>query len=141
MKNLTGEVNCELECLVEKYTNMGGDVLRDYYKAKADKAYTIAREYHDNYMSDEFNLSFDINITANASDLGVVNTFLEYFDPKREYHSGECTIYNDRSYMCVEDFDSMKSICLVVIQNVINLVISVLIKKDILVNGIMMILI
>lgn len=105
MKNLTGEVNCELECLVEKYTNMGGDVLRDYYKAKAGKAYEIANEYYD-YIGDEFNLSFNVNITADSSDLGVVNTFLEYFDPKREYHSGECTIYNDRSYMCVEDFDS-----------------------------------
>ena len=28
---------------------------------------------------------------------------MEYFDPKREYHSGEYTIYNDRSYMCVPD--------------------------------------
>ena len=81
MKQITGEVNCELECLVEKYAKMGGDIMRDYYGVKARETNDISAEYFD-YVSNDFNLSLDLNITATENDLGILNTFIQFFGEK-----------------------------------------------------------
>lgn len=81
MKQITGEVNCELECLVEKYAKMGGDIMRDYYGVMARETNDISAEYFD-YVSNDFNLSLDLNITATENDLGILNTFVQFFGEK-----------------------------------------------------------
>lgn len=81
IKEATGEVNCELECLVEKYAKMGGDIMKDYYGNLVNNANAIAAEYY-GYLSNEFNLNFDLNITASENDLGILNTFIEFFGTK-----------------------------------------------------------
>lgn len=81
MKEITGEVNCELECLVEKYARMGGDVMRDYYGNLADYSNTIASEYF-GYLSTDFNLCFDVNVTTTENDFGILNTFINFFGTK-----------------------------------------------------------
>ena len=81
MKQITGEVNCELECLVEKYAKMGGDIMRDYYGVQARETNGISAEYF-KYASNDFNLSLDLNITATENDLGILNTFVQFFGEK-----------------------------------------------------------
>lgn len=81
MKQITGEVNCELECLVEKYAKMGGDIMRDYYGVQARETNGISAEYF-KYVSNDFNLSLDLNITATENDLGILNTFVQFFGEK-----------------------------------------------------------
>lgn len=99
IKDVTGEVNCELECLCDRYVKMGGDYMRDWYHSKITEATQVADEFR-NYVVDEFNLRFDINIVSSSNDLGILNTYLDFFDPKHEYHKDEYTIYNDRTYIC-----------------------------------------
>lgn len=80
-KEASGEVNCDLECLVDKYARMGGDIMRDYYMELANVSDSIATEYY-TYASDNFNLGFDINITATDNDLGIFSTYIEFFGEK-----------------------------------------------------------
>ena len=100
MKEATGEVNCELECLVEKYQKMGGDVMKEYYTCKSRYSKTIAGDYL-TYSSNTSTLDFHINIVSSENDQGVLNTFTVFFDPKKEYEPGEYVIYNDRTYKCI----------------------------------------
>ena len=102
IKEITGEINCELECLVDKYAKMGGNYMRDWYGEKAVEANGIADEYLE-YVGNEFNLRYDINIVSKENDLGILNTYLEYYNPKTNYTDGMTTIYNDRTYLCVPD--------------------------------------
>lgn len=81
IKEITGEVNCELECLVAKYTKMGGDIMRDYYGSLIQVANSISDEYY-TYASNNFNLDFNVNITASDNDLGILSTFIEFFGEK-----------------------------------------------------------
>ena len=102
MKEATGEINCDLECLLEKFQKMGGTIMMEYYRWKAQTAKTIAAEYY-TYYSDNFNLDFHINIVSNENDQGILNTFTVFFSPKKPYKSGEYVIYNDRTYICIND--------------------------------------
>lgn len=99
IKEATGEVNCELECLLEKYKKMGGDIMRDYYQTKYNESKSISETYL-GYADSDFNLNFNINLVSSNNDLGLLNTFLDYFDPNEEYFDGEFVIYNDRTYIC-----------------------------------------
>ena len=81
MKEITGEVNCELECLVDKYNKMGGDVMRDYYGSLVPVSNEISAEYF-GYASNDFNLSFNLNITTTEDDLGILNAFVDFFGEK-----------------------------------------------------------
>lgn len=106
MKEATGEINCELECLLEKYTQMGGDIMLEFYNIRAHEATELADIYY-GYAADGLNLSFNINIVSNNSDLGILNAFLNYFDPDETYGHGDEVIYNDRTYICtVEEGDT-----------------------------------
>lgn len=98
IKQNTGEINCELECLCEKYKKMGGNTMRDWYGRMAVESNYVAEEYL-GYRSNEFNLEYNINIVSSENDLGILNTYLDYFDPQHTYHGGEYTIYNDRTYI------------------------------------------
>lgn len=99
MKEATGEINCELECLLEKYAQMGGDTMLEFYNIRAHEAAELADIYHE-YAADGLNLSFNISIVSSNSDLGILNTFLNYFDPDETYGHGDEVIYNDRTYIC-----------------------------------------
>lgn len=92
MKELTGEINCDLECLVDKYNRMGGNTMRDYYGNLANEVNDISEEYY-GYVSNDFNLCFNVNITASANDLGILSTFVQFFGGK--YVPALYTIDND----------------------------------------------
>jgi hypothetical protein len=96
IKEKTGEINCELECLCDRYTRMGGGEMKEWYHSRVEEASMISEEYL-GYIGDEFNLEYNINIVSKENDLGILNTYMDYFDPKHTYHDGETTIYNDRS--------------------------------------------
>ena len=95
----TGEEDCNLECLTEKYNRMGGDTMRDYYKSKINTAIGVANTCY-GYVVDNFNLNFDVNITVKANDLGIMNTYIVFWDPDTECNWGDVVVYNDRSYVC-----------------------------------------
>lgn len=99
IKEITGEINCELECLCDRYTRMGGDEMKEWYHSMTKKANRIAEEYR-RYIGDEFNLEYNINIVSKENDLGILNSYLEFYDPKTNYIDGMLTIYNDRTYLC-----------------------------------------
>lgn len=102
IKEITGEINCELECLCDRYARMGGDEMKEWYHSRVEEANMISEDYL-GYIGDEFNLEYNISIVSKENDLGILNTYMDYFDPKHTYHDGETTIYNDRSYICNVD--------------------------------------
>ena len=104
IKETSGEINCELECLCDKYAKMGGDYMKEWYHGKINEGSLISNEYY-GYADNKFNLRFDINIVSTSNDLGILTSYLEYYDANTNYTDGMFTIYNDRTYLCVpEDY-------------------------------------
>lgn len=101
-KEETGNINCELECLLDKYRKLGGDTMRDYYGDKVSQAIEISDEYL-SYAGNNLSLDFNINIVSKSDDLGILNTFLVFWNPDDTYNTGDIVIYNDRSYVCKYD--------------------------------------
>lgn len=101
MKNDMEEVNCELECLLEKYRRMGGDTIKDYYYSKIAVAEEYADSIHANYTDiDASTIDIPISLVSTENDLGVLSTYIDYWEPGRRYTNGDIVIYNDRTYIC-----------------------------------------
>lgn len=103
IKSINNEVNCEMECLIDKYKRMGGDIMRDFYKAKNDEAVQISNEYFDYACADLPVIRFDLLITHKQKDLGYKETYINYFVPGELYTKGTIVTYNNRSYICIND--------------------------------------
>lgn len=102
IKSITGEINCDLECLQEKYAKMGGDTMKKYYQQKAVSSEDVAAEFF-GYHADTETIDFTFNMVSSSHDMGILNTFLVFYDPRKDYAIGETVIYNDSSYKCVEE--------------------------------------
>lgn len=102
IKEATGETDCDMECLLDKYKRLGGDVMKNFYHEKIDIANMISDEYLA-YVGNSLNLNFDINIVSHENDGGILSTFLVFWYPKGIYNDGDIVIYNDRSYICNTD--------------------------------------
>lgn len=101
-KDETGEINYELEKICKDYERMGGDKAKEYYKNLVDTANNIAVEYLEYANIEDSNYSLSINIISSYNDLGMVNTYMEYWDPEKIYENGDYVIYNDRTYICID---------------------------------------
>ena len=101
MKSLTGEVNCELECLVTKYARLGGDVMRDYYGEMAVVAVDEADWILDNCADiSAATVGIGLNMVRSEDDLGVLSTYLNPWEPNVRYVGGDIVTYNGRTYVC-----------------------------------------
>lgn len=101
-KDETNEVNYELEKICKDYERMGGDDAKDYYKKLVYTANNIAIEYKKYANIEDSNYSLSINIISSYNDLGMVNTYMEYWDPEKIYENGDYVIYNDKTYICID---------------------------------------
>ena len=101
-KDETGEINYELEKICKDYERMGGDKAKDYYKNLVDTANNIAAEYLEYANIEDSNYSLSINIISSYNDLGMVNTYMEYWDPEKIYENGDYVIYNNKTYICID---------------------------------------
>ena len=101
MKSDLGNINCAMECIVEKYTRMGGDAMMEYYRQKSLEAEVIADQLLEE-IADITAGSIDINLNmvSTENDLGVLSTYLDYWVPNKTYTRGDIVIYNDRTYVC-----------------------------------------
>jgi hypothetical protein len=101
-KDETGEINYELEKICKDYERMGGDKAKDYYENLEYTANNIALEYKKYANIEEANYSLSLNIISSYNDLGMVNTYMEYWDPEKIYENGDYVIYNDKTYICID---------------------------------------
>lgn len=101
-KDETGEINYELEKICKDYERMGGDKAKKYYENLVYTAKNIAIEYLEYANIEDSNYSLSINIISSYNDLGMVNTYMEYWDPEKIYENGDYVIYNDKTYICID---------------------------------------
>ena len=101
-KDETNEINYELEKICEEYERKGGDDAKDYYKGLEKEANKIAEEYLEYANIKESNYSLSLNIISSYNDLGMVNTYMDYWDPEKIYENGNYVIYNDKTYICID---------------------------------------
>lgn len=99
-KELTGELNCELECLEDKYKRMGGDVMRDYYKEMIVESEKRAVILHDLGDIDDLGIHMNLCFVSTDNDLGCVSTYINNWKPGHPYYNGDFVTYNDRTYKC-----------------------------------------
>ena len=93
----------QLCCLQEKYHNMGGDTFLKLLENLKTKADDIAKEYYGYAVmenSDSLKLKFNILLTQSIDDIGYIDTPIEEWIPGKEYHKGDCVIYNNDIYRC-----------------------------------------
>ena len=101
-KDETNEINYELEKICKDYERMGGDVAKKYYEDLVKKANDIAEEYYNYANIDNSNYSLSVNIISTYNDLGMVNNYMNYWDPEILYENGEYVIYEDKTYICID---------------------------------------
>lgn len=99
-KEATGEVNCELECLVDKYERLGGDVMRDYYGEKCSEAEERAAYIYTLAEPDDLSIAMNFCVVSTENDLGYLSTYLNFWEPEHRYYHGDMVTYNDRTYIC-----------------------------------------
>lgn len=102
MKPISGK-NCNMECLVEKYRRMGGDTMRDFYYTKFIESQAKSEYYFQFGVPEETYFNINLSFVTNDSDLGIVSTYEIAWKPGEEYHVGEIVVFEDRSYVCIED--------------------------------------
>lgn len=101
-KKETNEENYELEKICKDYERMGGDKAKEYYEKLVYTAKNIAAEYLEYANIEDSNYSLSLNIISSYNDLGMVNTYMEYWDPEKIYENGDYVIYNDKTYICID---------------------------------------
>lgn len=96
------EVDCELECLSEKYERMGGDTLLGYYKSKSEESDEVADKFYElaEGNSDTTSYSIDMCITGICHDIG---SFDYYYETDEIDETDETN--NDGDYEDIETDD------------------------------------
>lgn len=90
-------------CLQEKYRNMGGDTFLNLLGDLKIKANEIAKEYYGYAVmnnTDSLKLKFNILLSQSIDDIGYIDSPIEEWIPGKEYHKGDCVIYNNDIYRC-----------------------------------------
>lgn len=102
MKPISGK-NCNMECLVEKYRRMGGDVMMQFYYNRFIESQEKSDYYFQFGVPEETYFNVNLLFVTNYSDLGIVSTYEIEWKPGEEYKVGDIVIYEDRSYICIEN--------------------------------------
>lgn len=76
-KEQTGNVNCDFECILDKYNRMGGDVMLNFYHNLQEEANNIADEYFEYADLDNSRYCINIAINSKIHDMGVVESLDE----------------------------------------------------------------
>lgn len=105
-KEATGDINCELECLVDKYNRMGGDVIRDYYKNKITESTNRANYLLTLAIEDDLSISMDLCFTSSENDLGFLSSYINFWEPNYRYFDGDFVTYNGRTYLCTGVYET-----------------------------------
>lgn len=99
MKPISG-INCNLECLVEKYRRMGGDIMKDFYYHKFVESQGMSDYYFEVAVPEETYFDINLSIVSNENDLGIKSVYEVQWEPGVLYKIGEVVLYEDRSYVC-----------------------------------------
>lgn len=94
-------INCDMECLIDKYERMGGDIMRDYYKQSYEKANDIAVEFKEKY-ADPQSTSYNISLcmTETIHDIGSADCYTDLWDAFTRYFKGDMVVYDGVTYIC-----------------------------------------
>jgi len=99
-KEATGDINCELECLVTKYERMGGDTMRDYYQSKCAEAAERSAYLLTLAEPDALSIGMNFCVVSTENDLGYLSTYVNFWEPEYRYFHGDMVTYNNRTYVC-----------------------------------------
>lgn len=101
MKRDSGEINCELECLLDRYARMGGDAMRDYYHTKASECADIADMVMEAYAEPiASTVDVGLSFVSTSEDLGVLTTYLNQWEPGARYVGGDIVVHDGRTWVC-----------------------------------------
>ena len=88
-------------CLCERYTDMGGDDLKDYVGGLIVRYKKISDEYF-GYADTEksMTLDFDVDLLSSYDDNGIMNCYIEEWLPYKRYYKGDRVFYDGDIWVC-----------------------------------------
>lgn len=96
-------IDCEMECLVNKYNRMGGDYMLNFYAERFNESIHLSEIYYGYADVPATTYSVGINILATENDLGYLSTFIDKWAHENDYKAGNLVFYDNQIYSCVND--------------------------------------
>lgn len=102
VKPISG-INCEMECLADKYDRMGGDYMLDFYAERFNESLQISDTYYGYADVPGTTYSVNLNITATENDFGYLSSFIDRWSHDVDYNAGDLVFYDNTIYRCLND--------------------------------------
>lgn len=97
-------INCELECILDKFNRMGGDKMLEFYKNNIATADQIADELY-GYANANNYYTINVNIVNTINDMGISDNYINFWDKYTYYFKGDIISYNGENYICKGKFN------------------------------------
>lgn len=100
LKKYPDNFDAKMCCLCEKYQRIGGDLMLDTLKELKDKALSVAEKYL-NFAQKDTVLNFNIILNQNIDDIGIFDTFIGKWVPRKRYYKGDIVLFDNEIYECL----------------------------------------
>ena len=94
-------INCDMECLVDKYKRMGGDYMLDFYAERFNESLQLSDTYYQYADVADTTYSVNLNIVATENDYGFLSSFADTWSYDVDYNIGDMVYYDGRIYRCI----------------------------------------
>lgn len=102
VKPISG-INCEMECLVDKYNRMGGDYMSEFYRERFNESLQLSDTYYQYADVPATAYSVSINMVSTGNDFGYLSSFVDRWSHSTDYMAGDLVFYNGTTYVCLSD--------------------------------------
>lgn len=105
-----GLLDCDMECMVDKYNRMGGDVMLEFYKKESLDAENIAQKFLGYADKNKSNYKINLFIGETIHDMGLVAGYTDLWEPHIRYYKGDLVVYEQITYICKGKFEDGKDV-------------------------------
>jgi len=94
-------INCDMECLADKYRRMGGDYMLEFYAERFSESLQLSDVYYQCADVADTTYTVNLSIAATENDYGVLSSFADKWSHDIDYNIGDLVYYDGRIYRCV----------------------------------------
>lgn len=100
---------CKCDNTEGEYIRMGGEKMKNYLKGLIEKSYKIADKFynyaivikqHDDDLIKKIHIDVSFFVPSSINDMGMLDEYLDIWQPCVEYKEGDLVYYNNDTYIC-----------------------------------------
>ena len=100
---------CKCDNTEGEYIRMGGEKMKNYLKVLIEKSYEIADKFynyaivikqHDDDLIKKIHIDVSFFVPSSINDMGMLDEYLDIWQPCVEYKGGDLVYYNNDTYIC-----------------------------------------